>query len=41
MFIALSIARPDRENNLDLGGNFSEKQWALDTRLFRPDPLAE
>ena len=23
-----------------LGGNFTEKVWALDTRLYRPDPLA-
>ncbi|MFO0375418.1 MAG: 3'-5' exoribonuclease YhaM family protein [bacterium] len=40
-FIALAAARPDRENPLDLGGHFTEKQWALDTKLFRPDPLAE
>jgi 3'-5' exoribonuclease len=39
--IALSAARPDRENTLDLGGNFTEKQWALDTKLFRPDPLGD
>ena len=38
--IALSAARPDRPS-LDLGGNFTQKQWALDTKLFRPDPLAE
>ena len=37
--IALNAARPDREP-LDLGGNFTQKQWALDTKLFRPDPLA-
>ncbi len=37
--IALAAARPDRSAN-DLGGNFTEKQWALDTRLFRPDPLS-
>jgi hypothetical protein len=30
--------RPDRTGGLDLGGNFTEKQWALDTKLFRPDP---
>ena len=24
-----------------LGGNFTQKQWALDTKLYRPDPLAE
>ena len=40
-FIALAAARPDRESEFDLGGNFTEKQWALDTKLFRPDPLAD
>lgn len=40
-FIALAAARPDRAAPLDLGGNFTEKQWALNTKLFRPDPLAE
>lgn len=42
-FIALAAARPPlaaAENGL-LGGNFTEKQWALDAKLFRPDPLAE
>lgn len=38
--IALNAARPDRTKAIDLGGNFTEKQWALDTKLFRPDPLA-
>ncbi|HVZ94096.1 MAG TPA: HD domain-containing protein [Phycisphaerales bacterium] len=38
--IALNAARPDRAKPFDLGGNFTEKQWALDTKLFRPDPLA-
>lgn len=38
--MALAAARPDRPAGQDLGGNFTEKQWALDnTRLFRPDPL--
>lgn len=41
MFMAINSARPDRETPLDLGGNFTEKQWALETKLFRPDPLAE
>lgn len=36
--MALAAARPDRARH-DLGGNFTEKQWALDTKLFRPDPL--
>jgi len=39
--MALSAARPERENALELGGNFTEKQWALETKLFRPDPLGE
>ena len=37
--IALTAARPDRKAAHDLGGNFTEKQWALDTKLFKPDPL--
>ena len=38
--IALNAARPDRAAGMDLGGNFTEKQWALDnTKLFKPDPL--
>jgi len=37
--IALSAARPDRAKAMDLGGNFTEKLWALETKLFRPDPL--
>lgn len=39
--IALCAARPDRTAAFDLGGNFTERQWALDTKLYRPDPLAE
>ncbi|MFG0325744.1 MAG: 3'-5' exoribonuclease YhaM family protein [Phycisphaerales bacterium JB037] len=39
--IALDAARPDRASAFDLGGNFTERQWALDTKLYRPDPLAE
>ncbi len=37
--IALSAARPDRTTAMDLGGNFTQKNWALGTKLFRPDPL--
>lgn len=37
--MALAAARPDRAAT-ELGGNFTEKQWALETKLFRPDPLA-
>lgn len=46
--MALAAARPDIEaidpgeqKGESLGGNFTEKLWALDTKLFRPDPLAE
>jgi len=38
--IALSAARPELAAAGELGGNFTEKQWSLDTKLFRPDPLA-
>lgn len=38
--MALAAARPDNAPATDAGGNFTEKQWALDTKLFRPDPLA-
>lgn len=37
--MALVAARPDHADQ-DLGGNFTERQWALDTKLFRPNPLA-
>ncbi len=37
--MALAAARPDMAAS-DLGGNFTEKQWGLDTKLFRPDPMA-
>jgi 3'-5' exoribonuclease len=41
-FIALAAARPDRATEIDLGGNFTDKQWALEnTKLFRPDPLKD
>lgn len=38
--MALAAARPDRPAGFEFGGNFTEKQWALDTKLYRPDPLA-
>jgi 3'-5' exoribonuclease len=38
MNMALAAARPDHP--LPEGGNFTEKLWALDTKLYRPDPLA-
>ncbi len=42
---AMTIAAASREttsgiNNIS-GGRFTEKQWALGTRVFRPDPLAD
>lgn len=39
--IALCAARPDQCRNFELGGNFTERLWALDAKLYRPDPLAE
>ena len=36
--MALAAARPDHPLP-ELNGNFTEKQWALDTKLYRPDPL--
>jgi 3'-5' exoribonuclease len=38
--MALAATRSDGVPSLEQGGgNFTEKQWALDTKLFRPDPL--
>jgi 3'-5' exoribonuclease len=38
--MSLCAARPDHLGDVALGGNFTEKQWALqNARLFRPDPL--
>jgi 3'-5' exoribonuclease len=39
--IVLDAARPDNFGAFDLGGSFTEKQWALNTKVYRPDPLAE
>jgi 3'-5' exoribonuclease len=38
--MCLAAARPDHQRESELGGNFTEKIWGLDTKLFRPDPLA-
>lgn len=45
--VAQAAARPDMQavdtsdaRGESLNGNFTDKQWALDTKLFRPDPLA-
>ncbi|MCA9300600.1 MAG: HD domain-containing protein [Phycisphaerales bacterium] len=37
--IALDATRGESPA-FDLGGNFTDRLWALDTKLFRPDPLA-
>jgi len=39
--MALVAARRDREDHADLRGKFTEKHWALNTRVYRPDPLQE
>ncbi len=40
--MALANARRDAyEGAGDPGADFTDKLWALDTRLYRPDPLAE
>lgn len=38
--MSLAAARPDRAGPMELNGNFTEKLWALDTKLYRPNPLA-
>lgn len=37
--MAIKAARPDSKA-ADLGGNFTEKQWALGTKLFKPNVLS-
>ncbi|GIW74626.1 MAG: hypothetical protein KatS3mg103_1148 [Phycisphaerales bacterium] len=39
--MALVAARRGRPAASDLRGDFTEKHWALGTRVYRPDPLAE
>ncbi|MBK7404375.1 MAG: HD domain-containing protein [Phycisphaerales bacterium] len=41
MAMAITAARPDEAKAYDLGGNFTERLWALDTKLYRPDPLGQ
>ncbi len=41
MAISLDAARPDEAPAFDLGGNFTQKLWALDAKLYRPDPLSK
>ncbi len=38
LHMALAAGRPDGVATSDLGGAFTEKVWALDTRIYRPDP---
>lgn len=38
--MALAAARPDGVDFAALQGNFTERNWALETKLYRPDPLA-
>jgi len=38
MHMALSAARGESTKSDKVGGNFTEKIWALNTRLYRPDP---
>jgi len=38
MNMSLTATRPDQAAAADLGGHFTEKVWALNTRLYRPDP---
>jgi len=38
--MSLAVTRPDNPVGYEASGNFTEKQWALDTKLYRPDPLA-
>lgn len=37
--IATSAARPEQAPQGDLGGNFTDRNWALGVKLYRPDPL--
>jgi 3'-5' exoribonuclease len=38
LYMALTATRGDQTKPGELGGNFTEKIWALETRLYRPDP---
>lgn len=38
LYMAISATRDDVGKKAELGGNFTEKIWALDTRMYRPDP---
>lgn len=36
--MALAVTRGRDAKSADLGGDFTEKVWALETKLYRPDP---
>ena len=36
-----AVADPSEQKGETLNGNFTDREWALGTKLFRPDPLAE
>lgn len=38
MNMSLAATRPNQAAAADLGGHFTEKVWALGTKLYRPDP---
>jgi 3'-5' exoribonuclease len=38
--MAVAAARPEGVDTSLLNGNFTERQWGLDTKIYRPDPLA-
>jgi len=38
--IGQAQARPEKAPAADLGGNFTDRIWSLETKLYRPDPLA-
>jgi len=38
MHMAITAARGESVKSEKVGGNFTEKIWALETRLYRPDP---
>jgi 3'-5' exoribonuclease len=38
--MSLAAARPENSAGFDAGATWTEKQWGLDTKLYRPDPLA-
>ncbi|MEN0019396.1 MAG: HD domain-containing protein [Planctomycetota bacterium] len=39
--VALDAARPTDAAAFERRGNFTERVWALNTKLYRPDPLAD